>query len=163
LQEHHQRVEEGEEDEEQQAEKDDELPPARNSRKRSEGPIPTQIQFYPPVYKDLLEKAKKRSRIESLDNSFPHHETFLAEDAIEILAELHDQFAAEGCGVEEGYWDRYKHDMAIIVFCFFVGFCSLTQSTTVMGRFREHALRVQESSPPDCSNPVQASPRSQRA
>ncbi|KAG2028846.1 hypothetical protein BDR03DRAFT_988142 [Suillus americanus] len=65
--------------------------------------------------RDLLEKAKKRSRLESLDNSFPHHETFLAEDAIEILAELHNQFAAEGHGVEEGYWESYKHNMAIIL------------------------------------------------
>ncbi|KAG2351223.1 hypothetical protein BDR07DRAFT_1386359 [Suillus spraguei] len=73
------------------------------------------LQFYPPVYRDLLEKAKKRSRLESLNNSFPHHETFLAEDVIEILAELHDQFAAEGCSMEEGYWESYKHNMAIIL------------------------------------------------
>ncbi|KAG1861519.1 hypothetical protein DFJ58DRAFT_725700 [Suillus subalutaceus] len=101
------RIEEGEEDEEEQTEKDDhsddddEVQPATNNRKWSNGPIPTQLRSYPPVYKDLLEKAKKRSRLESLDNSFPH--------------QLHDQFAAEGRGVEEGYWERHKHDMAIIL------------------------------------------------
>lgn len=122
-------IEEGEEAEEEQTEKDEDdvvvIQPTRRSRKRLNGPIPTQLWFYPPVYRDLLEKAKKRSRLESLDNSFPHRETFLAEDAIEILAELHDQFAAEGRGVEEGYWESYKHNMAIIVFCFLFCFCYL--------------------------------------
>ncbi|KAG2370370.1 hypothetical protein BDR07DRAFT_1370902 [Suillus spraguei] len=90
----------GEEAEEEQTKKDEDI-----------------LQFSPPVYRDLLEKAKKRSRLESLNNSFPHHETFLAEDVIEILAELHDQFAAEGCSMEEGYWESYKHNMAIIETC----------------------------------------------
>jgi hypothetical protein len=109
-----------EEDNEEENERDndedeDEDQPARNSRKRSDGSIPTQLGFYPPVYKSLLEKAKKRSRLEALDNSFPERETFLTDDAIEILAQLHDEFAEDGRGVEEGFWESHKHDMAILV------------------------------------------------
>ncbi|KAG0695809.1 hypothetical protein DFH29DRAFT_1029353 [Suillus ampliporus] len=121
-------IEEGKEGKEEQTKKDNdndnEVQPARNSHKWSDGPIPMQLQFYPLVYKDLLEKVKKWSRLESLDNLFPHCETFLAEDVIEILAELHNQFAVEGRSVEEGYWERYKHDMTIILWDDLGNMCS---------------------------------------
>jgi hypothetical protein len=29
-------------------------------------------------------------------------------------------FAAEGLGVEEGYWEKHKHDMAVVVYSFFL-------------------------------------------
>jgi hypothetical protein len=124
LQQLHQRSEGSvEEDDEEQNERDeddeDEDQPPRNSRKRLGGPLPTKFGFYPPVYRDLLAKAKKRSRLEALDNPFPDRETFLADDVIEILAQLHGEFAADGRGVEQGYWEKHMYDMAIIVYLSF--------------------------------------------
>jgi hypothetical protein len=116
---------EGDDDEQNEREEDeedgdeDEEQSVRKSRKRSDGPTPTQLRFYPPVYRNLLEKAKKQSRLEALDNSFPDGETFFTEDVIEILVQLHDEFASEGRSVEEGYWENHKYDMAIVVFFFY--------------------------------------------
>jgi hypothetical protein len=108
--------EQNELDEDEKDEDEDEERSVRKSRKRSDGPTPTQLGFYPHVYRNLLVKAKKQCRLEALDNPFPDRETFLAEDAIEILAQIHNEFALEGRGVEEGYWEKHKHDMAIVVF-----------------------------------------------
>lgn len=94
--------------------------PVRSSRRRSDGPTPTQIKYYPPIYRSLLEKAKKQSRLEALDNPFPDRETFLNEDAPEILAQLHETYAQEGRGVEEHYWKKHSHAMAILVYFYFL-------------------------------------------
>jgi hypothetical protein len=62
---------------------------------------------------------KKQSRLEALNNQFSERETFLTEDVIEILVQLHHEFASEGRSVEEGYWENHKYDMAVVEFFFY--------------------------------------------
>ena len=100
---------------------DEEDQPIRNNRKGSESRncLPMQIGYYPSLYKRLLAKAKQRSRLASIDNPFQSRKDFL-EQVLEILTEIQGEFAKKGCGVEDGYWNEHKDDMAILVYFYFI-------------------------------------------
>ncbi|KAG2114033.1 hypothetical protein BD769DRAFT_1673597 [Suillus cothurnatus] len=54
------------------------------------------VCFYPPSWKDVLEAAKKKSRLG-------------------LLTKTLEDFGSQGVGVADGYWDEYKSDMAVLL------------------------------------------------
>ncbi|KAG1783208.1 hypothetical protein EV702DRAFT_1191640 [Suillus placidus] len=100
----------GEEDEEPQA-----VQPRKRSRPAANKVYQT-IGFYPHSWKDVLEAAKKKSRLGLvMSGASSSRETFINKTAIEYLMETLEDFATDDIGVEAGIWDEHKHDMAIIL------------------------------------------------
>ncbi|KAG1838569.1 hypothetical protein DFJ58DRAFT_733737 [Suillus subalutaceus] len=73
------------------------------------------IRFYPPSWKDLLEAAKKKSRLGLLTSTASKRSDFLKTKGIEYLLETLEDFGSQGVGVDDGYWDEYKSDMAVLL------------------------------------------------
>ncbi|KAG2038298.1 hypothetical protein BDR03DRAFT_1010000 [Suillus americanus] len=74
------------------------------------------IGFYPHSWKDDLEALKKKSQLGLvMDGTTSSHNTFIEKTGIEYLMETLNDFAADDIGIDDGYWDIYKCDMAIIV------------------------------------------------
>ena len=89
----------------------------RKPRKRSRPnkSNPQNIGFYHPSWKDVLEAAKKKSRLGLLTSTASKRADFCTTKGIEYLMETLEDFASQDIGVEDGYWDEYKSDMAVLV------------------------------------------------
>jgi hypothetical protein len=93
---------------------------------------PTQLQFYPPCWRDVLETSKERLRcFAGTQNFFPTRDVGIRE-AGDCIAEVLAEYQAEGKKVEAGMWiastfsgtflissqgyrRAYKQEMAILV------------------------------------------------
>lgn len=91
----------------------------RRLSQRSENQIrghSTQLQFYPPVWRDILEIAKAKFRLYLTSvKPFPNRGEGVDEAAeclLEAVAEHRDAVKK----VEPGYWEEYKDDMSVLVF-----------------------------------------------
>ncbi|KAG1856778.1 hypothetical protein F4604DRAFT_2039935 [Suillus subluteus] len=74
------------------------------------------VGFYPHSWKDVLEAAKKKSCLGLVMNGATStREAFVNKTGIEYLTETLEDFAADNIGVDAGFWDEHKHDMAIIL------------------------------------------------
>ncbi|KAG1851283.1 hypothetical protein DFJ58DRAFT_842178, partial [Suillus subalutaceus] len=73
------------------------------------------IRFYPPSWRDVLEAAKKKSRLGLLTSTASKHSDFLQTKAIKYILEMLDDFGSQGIGVDNGYWDEHKSDMAVLL------------------------------------------------
>jgi hypothetical protein len=114
------------------------------------------IRFYPPSWKDLLEAAKKKSRLGLLTSTASKRSDFLKTKGIEYLLETLEDFGSQGVGVDDGYWDEYKSDMAVLVFVFLL--CRITLTIILaMGRSRYYAFRNEKGCASDCSGTLRNS------
>ncbi|KAH7905388.1 hypothetical protein BJ138DRAFT_1118516 [Hygrophoropsis aurantiaca] len=97
-------------------------PPKRKGGKYSKtprnqiAPKPTQQSFYPPAWRDTLDRAKLISRMDSLDDWFPVRDAFIAGPAQEYLAEAIAIVEDSGMELDPYYWDNHKMDMAKLLF-----------------------------------------------
>ncbi|KAG1820669.1 hypothetical protein DFJ58DRAFT_739288 [Suillus subalutaceus] len=73
------------------------------------------IRFYPPSWRDILEAAKKKLRLGLLTSTASKRSDFLQTKAIEYILETLDDFGSQGIGVDDGYWDEHKSDMAVLL------------------------------------------------
>ncbi|KAG1856133.1 hypothetical protein F4604DRAFT_1685542 [Suillus subluteus] len=73
------------------------------------------IRFYPPSWRDVLEAAKKKSCLGLLTSTASKCSDFLQTKAIKYILEMLDDFGSQGIGVNDGYWDEYKSDMAVLL------------------------------------------------
>lgn len=98
---------------------------APHKRMRTAKATAQNICFYPPAWKDILEAAKKKSRLGLLASTASKCTDFLQTKAIEYILETFDDFGSQGIGVNDGYWNEHKSDMAVLlIFCSYsVGQC----------------------------------------
>ncbi|KAG2036129.1 hypothetical protein BDR03DRAFT_983238 [Suillus americanus] len=76
------------------------------------------IGFYPHSWKDVLEAAKKKSHLGLVMSGTTFTcEAFINKTGIKYLMKTLEDFAADDIGVDAGFWDEHKHDMAIIIAC----------------------------------------------
>ncbi|KAG1744032.1 uncharacterized protein EDB91DRAFT_1246917 [Suillus paluster] len=73
------------------------------------------IHFYPPSWKDVLEATKKKSCLGLLTSTALKCSNFLQIKGIEYLLETLEDFGSQGVGVDDGYWDEYKSNMAVLL------------------------------------------------
>jgi hypothetical protein len=97
------------------AESSEEEVPGPRKRSRSSKSTARNLHFYPPSWKDVLDAAKKKSRLGLLTSTASKRSDFLMTKGIEYLLETLDDFASEDILVDAGYWDEYKSDMAVLV------------------------------------------------
>jgi hypothetical protein len=97
------------------------------------------IRFYPPSWKDVLEATKKKSCLGLLTSTVSKCSDFLQTKGIEYLLETLKDFGSQGIGVDDGYWDEYKSNMAVLVFVFLLCQIMLT-IILAMGRLRYYAF-----------------------
>lgn len=74
----------------------------RHSKNRSDGALPTQLQFYPSLWADILEESKQRYRLYlATENAFPHPKKD-RHRATECLMEAIAAHEEDGGKVEQG-------------------------------------------------------------
>ncbi|KAH7920594.1 hypothetical protein BV22DRAFT_1050243, partial [Leucogyrophana mollusca] len=77
---------------------------------------PTQQSFYPPTWRDVLDRAKAISRCEAIDNPFPARDLFIKGPAIEYLTEAVSEVEGEGTVLDGYFWEEHKASMAILLY-----------------------------------------------
>ncbi|KAG1827388.1 uncharacterized protein BJ212DRAFT_1474543 [Suillus subaureus] len=75
----------------------------------------TEYLFLSPSWRDILEAAKKKSHLGLLTSTASKHSNFLQTKVIKYILETLDNFGSQGIGVDNGYWDEHKSDMAVLL------------------------------------------------
>ncbi|KAH7902891.1 hypothetical protein BJ138DRAFT_1200163, partial [Hygrophoropsis aurantiaca] len=111
-------VEEEDEDEDEE----EEVGPSRRGRYSKNAradiePNATQLNFYPSRWKDFLEDCKTEFRTyAATDDPFPKRAQAINGIIADILKLMVVTWQRDGKRVEKGYWPKYKHEMAILIY-----------------------------------------------